>query len=106
MERNPVSWNYIGVLPKRIGKTTNGVHIGALVSINDHASYWNGLEVESWYRRRNWYVTGLDGNKANLGKDETGKYTMRIPISTNFLTVIKNSEEIKGEIENDNCSDY
>ena len=78
---------------QRITKTTNGVHIGALVSIADMASFWNGLEVDRWYRGMKWYVTGLDGNKATLGRDESGRYRMAVPISTNFLTVIKKAED-------------
>lgn len=74
---------------RRKTETTNGVHIGALVEIQKNASYWNGAEVERWYRLNKWYVTELDGNKATLGRDATGKYRMRNPISTNFLTVIE-----------------
>jgi len=77
---------------RRITATTNGVHVGALVRIQKNASYWNGLEVERWYRYHLWYVTSLEGNKATLGKDESGKYKMRIPISTNFLEVVKEAE--------------
>jgi len=69
--------------------TTNGVFIGALVKVDQNASFWNGAKVERFYWSQKWYVTDLDGNKATLGKDVTGKYTMRIPISTNFLTVIE-----------------
>lgn len=76
---------------QKIGETTNGVEIGSLVRILPKASYWNGLEVERWYRYHKWYVTKLEGNKATLGKDETGKYTMRIPISTNYLEVVEES---------------
>lgn len=76
---------------QKIGETTNGVEIGSLVRILPKASYWNGLEVEQWYRHNRWYVTALEGNKATLGRDETGKYTMRIPISTNYLEVVEES---------------
>lgn len=76
---------------QKITETTNGVGVGSLVSIADNASFWNGLEVDRWYKRKKWYVTELEGNKATLGKDETSKYKMRIPISTNYLTVITES---------------
>ena len=82
---------------QKIGKTTNGVHIGALVKIEENASSWNGERVENWYKGRNWYVTELEGNKATLGRDETGKYKMAIPISTSFLIVLKQAEERDGE---------
>ena len=78
---------------RRTFPATNGVHVGALVRIENNASFWNGEKVQSWYTRRNWYVTGLEDNKATLGKDETGHYQIRIPISTNFLTVLKKAEE-------------
>jgi len=78
---------------RRIGPTTNGVYIGALVTIDRNASFWNGERVDQWYRLKRWRVTALKGNRAVLGEDETGRYAIRIPISTSFLTVIKNPEE-------------
>lgn len=77
---------------KRTFPATNGVHVGALVQISDNASFWNGQKVERWYYLKRWYVTGLVDNKATLGKDETGKYSIKTPISTNYLIVIKNKE--------------
>ncbi len=94
-----VSWKRIGVLPNKNGPTTNGVHIGALVSISDNASFWNGEKVENWFQRKKWFVTGLEGLKATLGKDESGKYKLPRPISTNFLTVIKSCENLNNEGE-------
>lgn len=81
---------------KRITETTNGVHIGALVKVAENASFWNGTKVERWYWLKKWYVTELEGNKAKLGRDESGKYTMRLPISTNYLTVIREAEVNEG----------
>ena len=69
-------------------ETTNGIYIGVLVSIADRASYWNGNEVERWYRTRKWYVTCVDGMKAKLGKDKDGQYEMNRYISTNFLKIV------------------
>lgn len=78
---------------KRTHATTNGIHVGALVQIASNASFWNGKKVERWYYLKKWYVTELTENKAMLGRDETGKYSIRIPISTNYLTVLKEKEE-------------
>mgnify|MGYP006988970767 FL=1 len=78
---------------REIKDTTNGVHVGALVSISPNASFWNGNKVERWYYLKKWYVTALEGNKASLEKDETGRYSIRVPISTNFLAVIKPAPE-------------
>lgn len=80
---------------RRTFPATNGVHVGALVKIADNASFWNGEKVQEWYRRRRWYVTGLDECKATLGADETGHYKIRVPICTNFLTVLRKAEEIE-----------
>ena len=87
------SWAYVKPFGSKIGPTTNCVHVGALVSIRPKASYWNGHEVERWYIKRKWYVTELEGNKATLGKDESGKYSMKTPVSTGFLTVIEPCKE-------------
>ena len=77
----------------KITETTNGVHIGALVKIDKNASLWSGAKIERWYLLRDWYVTELEGNKATLGQDESGKYNAKLVISTNFLTVIKGSQK-------------
>ena len=76
-----------------IRETTNGIHVGALVSVDKNASYWNGQKVEEWYIRKKWYVTNLNGNKATLGLDSTWRYTFKSPISTSFLTVIKEATD-------------
>lgn len=89
-------WHRLSPFGGKIGPTTNGVHIGALVSIAENASLWDGSRCEGWYQRKKWYVTGLNGNKAVLGKDDSGKYQMRTPISTNFLTVIEPSNDYNG----------
>jgi hypothetical protein len=88
-EYDQSSWEKWSPVGGKITETTNGIEIGSLVSISDNASFWNGEKVEKWYRGRKWYVTGLNGNKADLGKDETGKYKIRLPISTNFLTKVE-----------------
>ena len=90
--------NRIFTYGRKTGEVTNGVHIGALVQISNNSSFWNGRKVERWYYLKKWYVTDLEGNKATLGKDETGKYSIATPISTNYLTVIKNSDEYNKEI--------
>lgn len=84
---------------QKVTETTNDVHVGALVSISENASFWDGERVEDWWRRRNWYVTELNGNKAKLGRDESGKYKMHVPISTNYLTVIQKAEENVSEVK-------
>ena len=78
---------------EKVTETTNGVYVGALVRISKDASFWNGKKVERWYYLKKWYVTKLVGNKATLGEDETRKYKITTPISTNFLTVIQNEDE-------------
>ena len=78
---------------RKKSETTNGVYVGALVELQKNASFWNGTRVENWYYHYKWVVTELDGNKATLGKDESGKYKMKLPISTNFLTVVKRPDD-------------
>lgn len=85
--------NRIFTYGRKTGKVTNGVHIGALVQISKDASFWNGKKVDRWYYLKKWYVTDMVDNKVTLGKDETGKYSIAMPISTNFLTVIKKADE-------------
>ena len=72
-------------------QTYYGKHVGALVRIADNSSFWTGVKVERWYSMRNWYVSDLSGNKATLGKDETGRYNLAKSISTNYLTVIRDA---------------
>lgn len=74
---------------QKVEDATNGVHLGALVTISPDASFWSGAKVERWYYLKKWYVTEMNGNKVKLGRDESGKYTIRLPISTRYLTVVK-----------------
>ena len=84
---------------RKPGETTNGVQIGCLVKISSDASFWNGKKVERWYYLKKWYVTGLDGNRATLGRDESGKYKITVPISTNYLTVLEGAKDDERETD-------
>ena len=95
---NWATWDSLS-FGRKVRETTNGVHVGALVSIAEKATLWNGTKCDRWYWLKKWYVTELNGNKATLGKDESGKYSMRVPISTNFLTVVRPSNTL---MEDDN----
>ena len=68
---------------------TSSVKKGDLVSIDKNASWWNGYAVPSWVRSKRWYVMGVNGNRAVLGKSEDGVNNVSSPISTNYLTVVQ-----------------
>lgn len=91
-EKLPSNWFRVGD-GRKVKETTNGVHIGALVSIDSNSSWWTGAKVEKWWHSRKWYISGLEGNKAMLGCDETGRYSAWKEISTNFLTVVEEAKE-------------
>lgn len=67
-------------------KTTSTFKKGDLVSIKSGATYYNGVAIPSWVMSRKWYLIQATGDRAVLGKDESGSYNIVSPINTKYLT--------------------
>lgn len=64
---------------------------GVLVSINAGATYYDGQNIPSWVSNQRWYVSSISGDRAVLGKNETGNSNIMSPINTKDVTVVQNA---------------
>lgn len=67
--------------------TANGrIRKGDLVSIKSGATYYNGVAIPSWVMKQKWYITQVKGDRAVLGKNESGTNNIVSPINTKYLS--------------------
>ena len=52
--------------------TTSGIKAGSLVSIKSGATYYNGSHIPDWVKNQKWYLTQVKGDRAVLGKNQSG----------------------------------
>lgn len=66
--------------------TTTSVKVGSLVSIASGATYYNGVAIPDWVKSQKWYISQLSGDRAVLGKNESGTNNIVSPINIKYLT--------------------
>ena len=69
--------------------TTSGggsVKNGDLVSISENATYYNGVAIPAWVKNQKWYIIELSGDRAVLGKNESGTNNIASPINVKYLS--------------------
>lgn len=66
--------------------TNTGIKNGSLVSIKSGATYYNGVAIPSWVMSQKWYIDELRGDRAVLGRNESGSNNIQSPINTKYLT--------------------
>ena len=93
----------LGIAYKEAEKPTenkSGIGVGDLVSLSASATYYNGQRIPSWVKRNNWYVSSVKGDRAVLGRNQSGHNTVNSPVNTADLTVIQKSSERAETVEN------
>lgn len=73
-------------------ETQKNVTKNDLVSLRPYARYYNGAAIPNWVKKQNWYVSSVSGDRAVLGKSESGKNIINSPVNIKFLTVLKSLE--------------
>ena len=68
--------------------------MGDLVSISKDAVCYTDSSIPSWVKQHNWYVTSIKGDRAVLGKNQSGYNNINSPVNTKYLTVVQ-----KGKVE-------
>lgn len=68
------------------------INEGDLVKLSDNATYYNGNPVPAWVKKMNWYVCDVNGDRAVIDKNESGKNSIRSPINIKYLSVVKSSK--------------
>lgn len=71
---------------KSTTSTSSAVTAGSLVSIKSGATYYNGVSIPSWVMSQKWYLIEVRGDRAVLGKNESGTNDICSPINTKFLS--------------------
>ena len=72
--------------PSTGGSTSGGtVKKGDLVSIKPGATYYNGVSIPTWVMNDKWYVSQLSGDRAVLGKNQSGTNNIVSPIKVSNL---------------------
>lgn len=78
------SWKFASTVKNTT--TTTTVKVGSLVSIKSGATYYNGVAIPDWVMSQKWYISQVSGDRAVLGKNESGTNNIVSPISTKYLT--------------------
>lgn len=64
---------------------TSGIYAGSLVSIKPGATYYNGSHIPDWVKSQKWYLTQVKGDRAVLGRNESGNNNICSPINVSNL---------------------
>ena len=70
---------------KKPSTTYSSVAVGNLVSIKAGATYYNGVAIPSWVMNQRWYVMEVRGDRAVLGRNESGTNNIVSPINVHNL---------------------
>lgn len=71
---------------------TGSVSEGSLVSIRSGATYYNGVSIPDWVMSQRWYVSDVYGDRAVLGRNESGTNNITSPVNVKYL---KTSDGVK-----------
>lgn len=75
------SWSFSGGTVVSSGS----VKAGDLVTIKAGSTYYNGVAIPSWVMNDKWYIVQINGNRAVLGKNQSGSHDIQSPINVNNL---------------------
>lgn len=67
--------------------TTGTVKMGDLVTITG-STYYSGKAIPSWVRKLRWYVYEINGDRAVINRDESGRYAIMSPVKVSALSVV------------------
>lgn len=66
--------------------STGKVKAGNLVTITG-GTYYGGKAIPAWVKKLKWYVLKVNGDRAVINKDESGKYAIMSPVKVSDLAV-------------------
>ena len=65
--------------------TSGSIKVGSLVTIKSGATYYNGVAIPSFVMNDKWYVVEVYGDRAVLGKNQSGTHNIQSPIKVSNL---------------------
>ena len=78
------SWDF-NEETKTSSTTVSNIRTGGLVSIKPGSRYYNGVAIPSWVLADRWYVVQVKGDRAVLGRNQSGSHNIMSPIHVNNL---------------------
>ena len=91
-----MGWSrFIGMIKDKLeekAEATPAIKKGALVSIKNGATYYNGQTIPAWVMGMKWYVASVSGDRAVIDKDEDGKYHINSPVNVANLKAVKTAK--------------
>ena len=78
--------------PEKPKPETVAVEAGDLVAIAQNATYYQGWIIPAWVKSHYWYVDSVKGDRAVLGKNQSGYNNINSPVNTKFLTVLEKAK--------------
>ena len=64
---------------------------GCMVTIATSATYYNGKPIPVWVKEQRWYVSSIGGDRAILGRNESGNANINSPVNVKYLMVVQNA---------------
>lgn len=77
------TWDFDSSISQSTG---GGVNEGDWVTINDGATWYNGVEIADWCFSETWMVIQVSGDRAVLGENQGGGHDIQSPINVNDLS--------------------
>ena len=78
------SWDF-NEETKSPSTTVTSIRNGSLVTIKPGSRYYNGVAIPSWVMSDRWYIVQIKGDRAVLGRNQSGSHNIMSPIHVNNL---------------------
>ena len=72
--------------------SSDSFKIGDLVKITG-TKWYTGENIPSWVKAENWYISEIKGDRAVIDKNEKGTNSIKSPINTEDISLVKDSSE-------------
>ncbi len=69
-----------------------GLNVGDIVTLSADAIYYTGKEMPGWVKNDRWIIKSVAGDRAVLGKNESGTHEINSPVNVKYLQV--NGEKV------------
>lgn len=87
--------NKAAVQIKAAEPQAGSIRTGDVVNLTPNAVYYTGKEIPDWVKRDKWIVKSVDGDRAVLGKNESGSHEINSPVNVKDLTVTGSAPQPK-----------
>lgn len=73
------------------------IKTGNIVTLSKDAVYYTGKEMPEWVKNDRWVVKSIDGDRAVLGKNESGSHEINSPVNVKHMAVASNGVEVASQ---------